>query len=61
MNTPKEKIKQEIDSLPDDSAYDEILRELVFNRMIEKGLNDSKSGNVISNEAMLKRIKSWEK
>jgi len=28
--------------LPDDSYYDEILKELTFARMIEKGLDDSK-------------------
>ena len=37
----KEKIKKILNNLPDDSTYDEILKELAFNRMIERGLEDS--------------------
>ena len=49
MTIAKQSAKKIIDSLPDDVSYDEILKELAFNRMIEKGLEDSKIGNVIKN------------
>ena len=45
-----------IQSLPDDSSYDEILKELAFARMIEKGLDDSKNNRTISNEEMKQKI-----
>ena len=48
-----------INELPDDSTYDEILRELAFRRMIERGLKNSNEEKTISNNEMEKRIKSW--
>lgn len=61
MATAKDTIKQILESQPDDSSYDEILRELAFKRMVDKGLSDAKEGNAISNEEMGKRIESWQK
>jgi hypothetical protein len=51
--------KNIIDSLPTDTSYDEIIKELAFNRMIEKGLEDSKNANTISNKEMELKIKKW--
>ena len=59
--TEKEKIKAIIDSQPDDASYDEIVRELAFDRMVERGFSDSKNERVISNEEMKHRIKLWQK
>lgn len=59
MTAPKQEAKKIIDSLPDDSSYDEILKELAFNRMIQKGLKDSKENKTISNDEMKNRIKQW--
>jgi hypothetical protein len=50
-----------IQSLPDDSSYDEILKELAFARMIEKGLDDSKNNRTISNEEMKQKIQQWQR
>ena len=50
-----------IESQPDDSSYDEILKELAFARMIEKGLADSDAGRTITDEEMEQRIESWRK
>jgi len=60
MATAKEQIKQILENQPDDSSYDEILRELAFNRMVEIGLADLESGKIISNEEMKLRIQSWQ-
>ncbi len=57
----KESAKRVINSLPDDSTYDEILRELAFARMIERGLKDSKEGKTISNEQMKQKMKQWQR
>ena len=57
--TAKERIQHLIDAQPDDATYEEILRELTFERMVDRGLKDVREGNVISNEDMGKRIKLW--
>ena len=59
MTAPKQEAKKIIDSMPDDSSYDEILKELAFDRMIQKGLKDSKENKIISNDEMKNRIKQW--
>ena len=61
MSSAKDEIKQVLESQPDDSSYDELLRELAFKRMVDKGLADAKQGNVVSNEEMRSRILSWRK
>ncbi len=60
MATAKETIKQVLENQPDDSSYDEILRELAFKRMIDKGMADVVDGRLMSNEEMKKRIQTWQ-
>jgi predicted transcriptional regulator len=57
--TVKERMLEIIQEQPDDSSYDEILRELAFARMVERGLVDSDEGRTISSEEMESRISSW--
>ncbi len=57
----KQTAEKIIRSLPDDSSYDEILKELAFAKMIEQGLDDSKNNRVISNEEMKQKILQWQK
>jgi len=57
----KQNAEKIIQSLPDDSTYDEILKELAFAKMIEQGLEDSKNNRVISNEEMKQKILQWQK
>ena len=54
--TTKEKIKEIIDSQPDDATYEEIVRELAFSGMVKRGLEDAREGRTISNKEMGKRI-----
>ena len=61
MFSPKEQMAKIIQEQPDDSSYDEVLRELAFARMIERGLKDSEADRTISNEQMKHRIKTWRK
>ncbi len=61
MAIAKEKMKEVIESQPDDATYEEILRELTFERMVERGLADSRKGRVLSNEQMEHRIRSWQR
>ena len=57
----KKTVEKIIQSLPDDSSYDEILKELAFARMIENGLDDSKNNRTISNEEMKQKIQQWQR
>ena len=60
MPTVKDMIKEVIEAQPDDAIYEEIMRELAFERMIRRGLEDVRSGRVISNEELKQRIQSWQ-
>ena len=61
MFSVKDKMTKIIQEQPEDSTYDEILRELAFSRMVERGLEDSRAGKTISNEEMEHRIRTWGK
>ncbi|MHB8811294.1 MAG: hypothetical protein ACYC9M_14985 [Desulfobulbaceae bacterium] len=60
MQTVKEKITEVVMAQPDDATYEEIMRELAFERMIERGLSDSRAGRVISDDDMAHRIRKWQ-
>lgn len=57
----KEIMTQIIASQPEDASYEEIMRELSFERMIERGIEDIKKGRVISHQNMKHRIRTWQK
>jgi predicted transcriptional regulator len=57
--SPKQQMIEAIEDLPEDSTHDQILRELAFARMVERGVADAKAGNSISHEEMGRRISSW--
>ena len=62
MTAPnKERMTELIQAQPEDSSYDEILRELAFEQMIARGLEDSREGRTISDEEMKRRISAWQK
>ena len=61
MPTVKEIMEEIIEAQPDDSSYEEIMRELAFERMVQRGLADVRAGRVISNEAIEEKIRTWQK
>jgi predicted transcriptional regulator len=61
MSTAKDQISEILKRQPDDSSYDEIVRELAFDLMVQRGLKDSDQGRTISNDEMQRRIKTWQK
>ena len=48
-------------SQPEDATYEEIMRELAFERMVARGLEDSRHGRVVSTDEMQRRIRTWQK
>ena len=63
MSTPtaKQEALELIEKLPEDSSLDEIVRELAFARMVERGQEDSDQGRTIRHDEMALRIDSWAK
>ena len=61
MHSVKEQMGKIIHEQPDDSSYDEVLRELAFARMVERGIEDSDAKRTISNAEMKHRIRTWVK
>ena len=60
MLSAKEQIASIIEAQPDDCTFDDILRELKFARMVERGLDDSRENRTIGNEEMKRRIRLWQ-
>jgi len=61
MATAKEKLAEILAQQPDDSSYNELVREMAFSAMVQQGLSDSDIDKVISNDEMHKKIRSWRK
>jgi len=61
MSTAREELTRLIQGQPEDSSREEIVRELAFHIMVERGIADSDAKRTISNEEMGRRIRSWQK
>ena len=61
MSTAKEELTRLIQGQPEDSSREEIVRELAFHVMVERGIADSDAKRTISNEEMGRRIRSWQR
>ena len=61
MSTAKEELTKLIQRQPDDSSREEIVRELAFHVMVERGLADADAKRTVSNEEMGRRVRSWQK
>ena len=61
MSTAKDEITRLIQKQPEDSSREEIVRELAFHVMVERGIADSDARRTISNQEMGRRIRSWQK
>lgn len=60
MSAAKDDLVDVIRKQPEDSTTEQIVRELAFHLMIERGLADSDAGRIISNDEMKRRIRSWQ-
>ncbi len=59
MATAKDELKILLEQQPADSSSEELVRELTFHVMIQRGLADSDAGRTVSNAEMDRRIRSW--
>jgi predicted transcriptional regulator len=60
MSTAKDDLTKLIENQPDDSSPEQIVRELAFHVMVQRGLSDSEAGRTVSNKEMQRRIRSWQ-
>lgn len=61
MSEVKEKLIELIKIQPEDANGEEILKEIAFSNMVDRGIQDSLQGNTISNQEMEKRIQNrWK-
>ena len=61
IETPKQQFIAVLQQQPDDRSHDDLLRELAFARLINRGLKDVEAGRVVSNEEIKQRIDLWRK
>jgi hypothetical protein len=61
MLSAKDDVKKLLDDQPEDSSYEEIVRELALGVMIRRGLADSDADRTISNDEMRNRIRAWQR
>ena len=59
MLSIKDSAKKIIDNMPDDVSYDELIKELLFKRMVERGIADSDKNKITSDEEFGKEIEKW--
>ncbi len=60
MSSVKEELAEVLQRQPADSSSEEIVRELAFHVMVQRGLADSAAGRIITNEEMGRRIRQWQ-
>ncbi|WP_045218344.1 hypothetical protein [Desulfonatronum thioautotrophicum] len=53
----KEQIRSVLEDQPEDATYDDILRELALERMVDQGVSDVRAGRVVDHETALRRIR----
>ena len=61
MSTAKDELIQLVEAQPENSSPEEIVRELVFHLMVQRGLADADAGRVITDAEMGRRIRLWTK
>lgn len=61
MATAKQELEKLLAQQPDDSSYEELIRELAFEVMVKRGLEKSDAGKTVSDREVKRRIDSWQK
>lgn len=59
--TAKDTAQRIVENQPDDCTLEEIIRELAFHCMIERGLADVEAGRTISHDEMKRQVETWLK
>ena len=60
MATAKDELKELIERQPEDSSYEELVREMAFDVMVRRGLADSDAGRTLADDEVRRRIRAWQ-
>ena len=61
MSNIKKRMIEIVQAQPDNASYKDIMRELAFDCMVERGMADVRSGRLVSEEEAEQRIRSFRK
>lgn len=59
MSSVKEELKALIERQPAGSSREDIVRELAFHVMVQRGLADADAGRTVPNDEVARRIRTW--
>ena len=61
MKTAKQNVLEILQTLPDESSYEDIMEKIYFLKKVETGLKDLQEGRSIPHEEVKKRLAKWLK
>jgi len=59
MGKVKEDIRYLLETLPDDVSYEDVQYHIYVQQAVQKGIDASESGDVISQEEVERRMSKW--
>lgn len=59
MNTAKQEVQKILEHVPDSASFEDIQYHIYVREKIEKGLQEVKNGQIISQEEVEKRMSQW--
>lgn len=59
MTTVKEDVRQILDSLPDDTTYEDVQYHLFVRQRIQRGLDELNSGRTVTQQEVEQRMQKW--
>jgi predicted transcriptional regulator len=59
MKTPKQEAFKLLERLPDDVSMDALLAELHFIASVQRGIEDARRGDVVTQDEVRQRLNSW--
>lgn len=59
MAVPKEEVRKMLDRLPNDATLEDIQYHIYVREKVERGLEDARNGNVLSQKDVEARMSKW--
>ena len=59
MGSAKEEVRRLLEVIPDTASFEDIQYHIYVREKIERGLDDVKNGNLLSQEEVEQRMRQW--
>ncbi len=59
MSSAKEEVRRILEVIPDNASFEDIQYHIYVREKIERGLEDVKNGNLLSQEEVEQRMRKW--